>query len=148
MSDRTNLFSKNSFTALCLLTLTLAVALNFTGSAMSQTKQQKAPPPTPKAATMGTTITVTIDPGDIPGGNPIVTPKSVSVGPSDEVEWICKKACSFTVVFSEKTRKPFKDRAFDKGKPKSGKPTGKPGLYKYSVFVDGGGMIDPDVIIK
>ena len=145
MSERTKLFSKNRSKALWLLALTLALALFFAGSAMTQTKQASTPAQTNVAA--GVTHTVTITPGAGPNDPPNVCPLSVEVGPNDEVEWKCSTACDFNVSFNEVARKPFNDRAFNKNKPKSGHSTGAPGKYKYTVIV-GGGVLDPDVIIR
>ena len=98
------------------------------------------------------TITVTITPGAKPDDPPKVSPDPVEVWPNDEVEWNCSTDCEFTVVFLDPLKKPFKDRGFNKQKSKSGKPTqtpppGEEEKYKYSVIV-GGGVLDPDVIIR
>ena len=91
--------------------------------------------------------TVTITP--VSSTNPTlkVSPDPVEVGKKDEVEWVCSTGCDFSVVFLDPAKKPFKDRAFSKNKPKSGHPTGAPEKYKYTVIVDGD-IIDPDVIVK
>jgi plastocyanin len=90
--------------------------------------------------------TVTITPVSPTNPTLKVTPDSVEVGRHDEVEWICSTVCEFDVTFTD-SMKPFKDRSFNKNKPKSGHPTGAPGKYKYTVIV-GGDIIDPDVIVK
>ena len=144
MSERTKLFSENRSKALWLMALTLAVALIFASSAMTQTKQASAP--AQKKVAAGAIIPVTITPGVKPDDPPKVLPASVEVGPNDEVEWTCSTGCDFDVTFTY-SMKPFKDRSFNKNKKQSGKPTGAPGTYKYTVIV-GGGVLDPDVIIK
>lgn len=166
MSDQTKRFSKDRSKALWLMALTLAVALIFAGSAMTQTQQTKtatgtqaaAPPaktqqpagaktPAKPKTAAGTTITVTITPVSPTNPKLKVTPDSVGVGRNDEVEWKCSTACDFNVSFNEVARKPFNDRAFNRNRPRSGHPTGAPGTYKYTVIV-GGDIIDPDVIIR
>lgn len=91
-------------------------------------------------------ITVTITPNSDPTGPPSVSPDPVTVGNNQEVEWTCSTGCDFTVTFTETTRKPFRNRSFDKANPRSGVPTGPPGTYKYSVIV-GEGVADPQVIV-
>ena len=63
------------------------------------------------------------------------------------MEWKCSTGCDFSVVFLDPAKKPFRDRGFNKNANKSGNPTGNVDKYKYSVTV-GGGVLDPDVIIK
>lgn len=92
------------------------------------------------------TIQVTITPNATPTGPPTVQPENVTVGAQDQVEWSCPSGCDFTVAFTEATRKPFNQRAFDNAHPKSGTPTGPPGTYKYSVIV-GQGVADPQIIV-
>ncbi len=144
MSKRTKLFSMESTRPLWLMALTLVAALLFAGSALTQTKQASAP--AQKKVAAGTIFSVTITPGAKHDDPPKVVPATVEVGPNDEVEWNCSKDCDFDVTFTY-SMKPFKDRSFNKNKKKSGKPTGSPGIYKYTVIV-GGGVLDPDVIVR
>ena len=145
MSERTKLFAINRSKTLWLMALTLAFALIFAGSAMTQTNQTKTAQKAP--ATTGTVRTVVITPGPGPTGAPSVNPQSVDVYPDDTVEWKCATGCDFDVVFIDPAKKPFKDRGFNKKHNNSDKPTGAVGTYKYSVYVEGG-HIDPDVIIR
>ena len=144
MSKRTKLFSRESSRTLWLIVLTLGVALCFASSAMTQANQASAP--AQKKAVAGAIIPVTITPGAKADDPPKVVPATVEVGRNDQVEWTCSTGCDFDVTFTY-SMKPFNDRAFNKNKPRSGHPTGAPGKYKYSVIV-GGGLLDPDVIVK
>lgn len=138
-------FWQNRFLVLGPMALTLVVALLFAGSAMTQSTP--ANPPAQQKAAAGKIVPVKITPGVKFDDPPTVLPATVELDPNDEVEWTCTTKCEFDVTFGEAKRKPFKDRAFNKLKSKSGKPTGAVGKYKYSVFV-GGGVLDPDVIIR
>ncbi|TAM84254.1 MAG: hypothetical protein EPN47_02765 [Acidobacteria bacterium] len=93
------------------------------------------------------TITITITPNADPAGPPSISPDPVSISRNQEVEWTCSNGCDFTVVFTQKTRKPFKGRIFNKANSKSGVPTGPHGKYKYSVIV-GEGSVDPQIIVR
>lgn len=92
------------------------------------------------------TVQVKITPNATYGQAPTVQPESVPVGPQDQVEWSCTNNCDFTVVFTQSTRKPFKDRVFSNSHARSGRPTGPPGTYEYSVIV-GPGSADPTIIV-
>jgi hypothetical protein len=92
-------------------------------------------------------VDVTITPNSDPTKAPTVTPDTATVGAQSQVNWTCSTGCDFTVVFTESNRKPFKNRSFDKGHNKSGRPTGPPGQYKYSVIV-GEGVADPIIIVQ
>jgi hypothetical protein len=92
-------------------------------------------------------VDVTITPNSDPTQPPTVTPDSATVGAHDQINWTCSTGCDFTVVFTESYRKPFKNRAFDNSHSKSGRPTGPPGQYKYSVIV-GEGVADPIIIVQ
>lgn len=92
------------------------------------------------------TYTITITPNEDPTQPPAVEPDEQEVGSNDQVEWTCSTGCDFTVVFIEAGRKPFKNRAFDQTRSKSGHPTGPTGKYKYSVIV-GEGVVDPSIIV-
>jgi hypothetical protein len=145
MSDR--LSSHRNSRALWLLATAIVVALIFAGSAMTQTSQKKAP--VKKNVTV-TTYTVTITPGKTWDDPPSVDKTSVTVDKAkgDEVQWVCPTCTAgFDVLFIESGKKPFKNRSFNKGKNKSGKATGDAGTYPYKVIV-GGGVLDPDVIIR
>jgi len=161
MSERTKLFSENRSKALWLMALTLAVALVFAGSAMTQTKQagKTAPAPAskqtkagqaPKQAGKTVTVTITYTAGT--SSSISVRPDPVEIGANDEVKWECTGGCDFHVVFPDPKRKPFKSQHFDKGNSQSGKPVhvpppGQTKKYKYTVVV-GDTAIDPDVIIR
>lgn len=161
MSQPKTQFSESSFKAPWLLALTLGVALFFTGSVMTQTKQagktapapvtkQTKPAPAPKQAGQIVKVTITYTSGASPSIS--VSPDPVEIGANDEVKWECAGGCDFHVVFPNPKRKPFKSQHFDKGNPQSGKPAhvpppGQTKKYKYTVVV-GDTAIDPDVIIK
>ena len=114
---------------------------------VARAKEPSRPSPDKEASQAGQTyqIRITPDPTDAKKP-PKVDPSDQTVGPNDEVMWICTTGCDFDVVFTEPDRKPFKDRKFDKVKNKSGRPTGSEGVYKYSVIV-GPGSNDPNIII-
>lgn len=98
------------------------------------------------AAQAGKVYEIKITPNADPTQPPTVSPADQHVGRNDEVTWTCTTGCDFDVVFTESTRKPFKDRAFNKTKKGSGRPTGADGTYKYSVIV-GEASNDPKIII-
>jgi hypothetical protein len=103
------------------------------------------------------TIRVEIRPDSAPphdpdDGEPDVWPTTVCVRKGEQIEWNWAGPGSpaFSVIFSGRS-KPFKGRYFHQGKKSSGKPSGPANLkkrYKYSVAVEGYGVIDPDVIIR
>ena len=92
-------------------------------------------------------VNVTIIP--VPGGPPKVLPRERHVlDTSEEIVWtLGGPANSFRVVF--KGQSPFSSKVFDNVNSHSGAPIVKPGAthYKYEVSVDGGPVLDPDVII-
>ena len=94
------------------------------------------------------TYQIKITPNATYGQPPTVQPESVPVGAQDQVEWSCTTTtnCDFTVVFTESGRKPFRGRVFTNTHRRSGKPTGPPGTYKYSVIANGGSA-DPTIIV-
>ncbi|MEJ2010029.1 MAG: hypothetical protein P8Z30_18050 [Acidobacteriota bacterium] len=91
-------------------------------------------------------VEVKITPNADPTQPPTVVPDAASVGAQEQVEWSCTTNCDFTVVFTQSTRKPFKDRVFSNSHARSGRPTGPPGTYEYSVIV-GEGSADPTIIV-
>lgn len=147
MSQPKNQFSNSGSKTLWIMALTLALAVLFATSAMTQTKNAQPAAPAAKHEM------VIITPGVNPDDPPSVDKPSVTLykNNGDDVEWDClnpdKTHCDFIVVFTDSSKKPFKNRGFFKGKGKSGNITGPVGSYKYWVIV-GGGFIDPDVIIR
>jgi len=101
-------------------------------------------------------VTVWITPGAKPGDPPTVNPATpitlyVKNSPNNpkKIKWECTdKSAKFKVEFASGT--PFDKPDYDDKYPESSEPrddsAGK--TYKYSVSVNGGTPLDPEVIIK
>jgi hypothetical protein len=161
---------------LLLIVFVVAVGIGLiawqNAAALNQTPKQPAPAPAKKAAAPaatdpcadtpasqpGTPPTIVVEirpdpapPADPEDGEPSILPNTVCVKTTEQIEWkwAGPGTPAFTVVFTGRA-KPFKGRYFYRGKP-SGKPAKAANLkkrYKYSVAVEGYGVVDPDVIIR
>lgn len=96
---------------------------------------------------MGSTMTVTI----APGNPPTVSPSSVEISKEagDQVSWTCPNCgtSGFSVHFPNGT--PFASMSFDQQNARSGAVAARanPDTYHYTVTVNGN-TLDPSVIVK
>lgn len=102
-----------------------------------------------KAGSTPNSCVVTITPSSDPNGTPTIDPDKQHIWRNKDqtVEWTCPATdCTFDVTFTQKST-PFKNRIFNKGNENSGRITGKPSKYKYSVIVNGTQIKDPMIIV-
>jgi hypothetical protein len=92
---------------------------------------------------------VTIAPGATPSDVPAVDLKTchISKNKGEEIEWKLKGPGHFSVLF--KGPSPFVSDQFSCGNPGSGSIIANAGStpFKYEVSVNGGPVLDPDVIV-
>lgn len=128
------------------------VMVMFLAAIFCVVKMASAQGPSSKACKAGSTpnsCVVTITPSDDPNGTPTIDPDKQHLWRNKDqtVEWSCPATdCTFDVTFTQKTP-PFKNRIFDRGHRGSGRITGRPSKYKYTVIVNGTQIKDPMIIV-
>lgn len=149
MSQPKMQFSEGNSKALWLLALTLSIALVFTGSALTQSKQQAPPAPPKKAAGLKP------KPVKIKCANGAITVDVKSqpiIKGIEEVVWtaVGSNCTGWKVTFNKPEGSPFASTEFYEGKNSSGDAVGKANQfgYRYTVTVPHLPDLDPDVIIK